>query len=131
MRVVVDTHCWLWFFLEPSRLSAEALAVLVDEESEIYFSTVSAWEIVIKYSLGKLSLPSPPAEYIPSRLFEMGHLSLPVEMSHIWSLQSLPEIHKDPFDRLLMGQAAKEGIPLMTADPMIRQYPGIPLFWAG
>lgn len=131
MKLLVDTHCWLWFFLSPDRLSAPALELLEDEDSEIFVSVASAWEIVIKHSLGKLSLPSPPDEYIPSRLAEMRHRTLPIELPHALALAGLPDHHKDPFDRILMAQAISEGIALMTADPAIREYSGVPLLWAG
>jgi PIN domain nuclease of toxin-antitoxin system len=131
LRFLVDTHCWLWFFLSPERLGNKSLELLEDESSDICFSVASAWEIVIKHSLGKLSLPLPPSEYIPARLSEMRHQTLAIELSHALNLARLPDRHKDPFDRILLSQAISEGIPLMTADPILRDYPGVPLLWAG
>lgn len=78
MKLLLDTHCWLWFLLSPSRLSPAALAALESEETAIFFSTASAWEIVIKFSTGKLGLPLPPEQYIPRRVAELGHQTLPI-----------------------------------------------------
>lgn len=130
MRVLVDTHCWLWQLGEPERLTAEARAVLSTRENDVFFSAASAWEIVIKHSVGRLSLPHAPAEYIPSRLAALGNVSLPVAQAHVLRLAALPLHHKDPFDRILIAQALVEGLHLITADPAMRSYE-VPIIWAG
>ena len=79
MKFLIDTHCWLWFLLSPEKLNKDARKLLQDPEHGIYLSAASAWEIVIKYDLGKLELPLEPSEYIPRRLEALGHESLPPE----------------------------------------------------
>jgi len=130
MRVLVDTHCWLWQLGEPQRLGEQARAVLSNCTNEAFFSASSAWEIVIKHALGRLSLPLPPAEYIPSRMTALGNLSLPVAQTHVLAVAALPPHHKDPFDRILIAQALTEGLQLITADPAMRMYE-VPIIWAG
>ena len=130
MKLLLDTHCWLWQLLEPVKLNASASALLIDPTHEIYFSAASAWEIVVKFGLGKLSIPQPPMEYIPDRMAAMGHRPLPITQTHALKLHGLPTVHKDPFDRILVAQALVENMQLMTADPMLRKYPA-PLIWAG
>ena len=129
MRVLVDTHCWLWQLGEPHRLGQQARTVLSSPENEVFFSAASAWEIVIKHTLGRLSLPSPPAEYIPSRMAALGNLSLPVAQTHVLRVAALPLHHKDPFDRVLIAQALVEGLTLITVDPVMRMYEA-PIIWA-
>lgn len=83
MKLLVDTHCWLWYLLAPEKLNARAQELLRGDESEIYFSAASAWEIVIKHALGKLVLPLPPAEYIPDRTAALRHHLAAIEMRHV------------------------------------------------
>lgn len=130
MKLLLDTHIWLWLIAEPERLRREALEALVSESNEVYFSAASAWEIVIKHSLGKLDLPLPPAAYVPSRVTALGHIPLPVAQAHTLGIAELPLHHKDPFDRILIAQARVDGMHLVTADHIIRGY-DVPLVWAG
>lgn len=102
----------------------------MDPGNEIYFSAASAWEIVVKFALGKLELPLPPTEYIPSRLARLGHQSLPILQSHALGIERLPLHHRDPFDRILIAQAQVEGLQLVTADKEITAY-DVPIVWAG
>lgn len=130
MRVLVDTHCWLWQLGEPQRLGEEARTTLSLPENEVFLSAASAWEIVIKHALGRLSLPIPPTEYIPSRMAALGNISLPVTQTHVLRVEDLPLHHKDPFDRVLIAQALAEGLHFVTADPVLRMYQ-VPIIWAG
>lgn len=130
MRLLVDTHCWLWYLLSPEKLNSASRAVLDNGSHSIYFSTASAWEIVIKAALGKLELPLPPSQYIPDRLARLGHQSLPILQEHVLHLESLPAHHKDPFDRILVAQAQMEELQLVTADQSLKLY-DLPLLWAG
>lgn len=129
MRILLDTHCWLWALGEPQRLSAQARALIADRGNEIFLSAASAWEISIKHALGKLTLPVDPAEYVPQRIEASGVSPLPIDVRHALLAGELPAHHRDPFDRLLVAQARLEGLTLMTADALLRPYQA-DLFWA-
>src|SRR5690349_2845427 len=116
MRLLVDTHCWLWQLLTPDRLNAEAADLLSDTSHDVFLSVASIWEIVIKYDLGKLTLPEPPARYIPERITLLGYCTLSIEPPHALRVEALPSHHKDPFDRILVAQAQVEDMPIVTAD---------------
>ena len=122
MRVLLDTHVWLWLQSEPERLSEASLEMLANPANELLLSAASAWEIAVKVGLGKLLLPAPPADYVPRRLATSGTTALPVELRHALHVATLPRHHSDPFDRLLVAQAQVEGLPLMTADPQLGAY---------
>lgn len=130
MKILLDTHCWLWYLLSPERLNRSAQDILRDPNNDVFLSVGSSWEIVIKTGLGKLSLPLPATEYIPDRLKALGHQSLPVFQHHVLQVAHLPAHHRDPFDRLLVAQAQAEELHLMTADPLLQAY-DVPIFWAG
>src|SRR5262245_39564542 len=122
MRLLVDTQCWLWLSLAPDRFSPRARRLVEDTANALYLSTASAWEIAIKFGLGKLRLPDPPAVYLPSRLTFLGMQVLVIELSHVLRVASLPPHHRDPFDRLLVAQAQAEDLAILTSDPAIRAY---------
>jgi PIN domain nuclease of toxin-antitoxin system len=130
LRLLLDTHCWLWFLLAPEKLSSEARRLLGSPQHETYLSVASVWEILLKFGIGKLSLPMPPSEYIPNRLALLGHISLPILQPHVLRLEALPSHHKDPFDRILVAQALVEGLQVVSADPAMVAY-DVPLIWAG
>jgi PIN domain nuclease of toxin-antitoxin system len=130
VKLLVDTHCWLWYLLTPERLNEPAQKALRDPENEIFFSVASSWEIVVKFGLGKLDLPLPPSNYIPDRLAKLGHQTLSIRQSHVLQLEALPLHHRDPFDRILVAQAQVEGLSLATADKVLTAY-DVPVFWAG
>ena len=96
----------------------------------IYLSAVSSWEIAIKVSLGKLSLPDPPHKYVPKRLADQGMQALPIEHAHALQVSTLRALHKDPFDRMLVAQAQLEKMCLLTADEQITHY-DVEIIWAG
>lgn len=123
MNILLDTHAFMLWVTDDSRLSIAAKAIITDPANTIYFSVVSAWEIIIKERTGKLSLPESPETYIPYRLDSNRFASLTVQMQHVLQIVSLPDIHRDPFDRLLIAQSQIENIPLLTVDHLIRQYP--------
>jgi PIN domain nuclease of toxin-antitoxin system len=122
VKILVDTQCWLWMALSPERLSAHARSLIETRDNELYLSAASAWEIAIKHGLGKLRLPEPPAQYVPSRLDTLRTLALPIEHSHALHVATLPTHHRDPFDRLLVAQAQVEDLPILTADPVFARY---------
>jgi PIN domain nuclease of toxin-antitoxin system len=122
VRILLDTHVFLWLQTEPARL-AEHLHMLEDRRNELIVSAVSSWEIAIKYRLGRLVLPEPPERYVPERLRIIGAKGLAIEHTHALAVAALAPLHRDPFDRLLVAQAILLDLPVMTADPMIVQYP--------
>lgn len=119
---MLDTQAWLWLQTTPDRLSESVLARLSDPENDLFLSAASAWEIAIKYALGKLPLPEPPTEYVPTRLRTSGASPLPVEHRHALHVATLPHHHRDPFDRLLIAQAQLNDLTLLTADPQFSSY---------
>jgi PIN domain nuclease of toxin-antitoxin system len=122
VKILLDTHVWLWLQASPERLSEAALALLRDGANLLYLSAASAWEIAVKHALGKLPLPEPPSRYVPDRLASSGVLPMAVETRHALHVANLPHHHRDPFDRLLVAQAQLEAMPVMTVDPQIRRY---------
>lgn len=121
-RYLIDTHVWLWMQTEPSRLRDETLDLLEDAANEIFLSAASAWEIAIKYRIGKLPLPEEPTTYVPDRMRRSGTTPLPVEHAHALQTSQLPDHHKDPFDRLLVAQAQLLDLPIVTVDDQIPDY---------
>ena len=122
MRILLDTHCWLWVLEIPERFSVESRALLDSHQNEYLLCAASAWEIAIQHALGRLRLPMAPAEFVRSRL-ELGRTTpLPIIHSHALRAGSLPAHHRDPFDHVLIAQAQLEGLSIMTADPRFRAY---------
>jgi PIN domain nuclease of toxin-antitoxin system len=119
---LLDTHCWLWWHIEPERLSERVTKIIEDGDTTIYFSVVSAWEIVIKYHWGKLRLPSSPYDYIPKRLEASFMDVLPVQLEHALRVEKLPRHHNDPFDRLLIAQALTERLTIISLDRQLQAY---------
>ena len=123
MRLLLDTQAWLWMLGAPDRLNDEARQLVEDTANVLLLSSASSWEIAIKWGLGKLELPEPPEEYVPSRLRSSGVTPIPIEHSHALRVTNLPHHHRDPFDRLLIAQALVEGVPILTADRVFAGYP--------
>lgn len=121
MRLLLDTHVFLWLQTEPERLG-EHLAVVEDTRTELLVSAASSWEIAIKHGLGRLALPEAPERYVPQRLRAIGATAIPVEHGHALAVATLPPLHRDPFDRLLVAQAQALGAPILTADPAVARY---------
>jgi PIN domain nuclease of toxin-antitoxin system len=122
LRLLLDTHVFLWLHTEPERLG-EHLAQVEDAGTELLVSAVVSWEIAIKHGLGRLPLPDIPARYVPERLRRIGAQSVPIEHSHALAVATLPPLHRDPFDRLLVAQASILDVPILTADPQVALYP--------
>ena len=112
----------LWWLTTPEKLSPAALAVVEDGSNELMMSAASALEITVKYAMGKLPLPEAPSVYLPARMRAHDVADLPVNLLHACGVERLPWHHRDPFDRLLVAQAQVESIPIITIDPLIRQY---------
>lgn len=122
MRALLDTQIFLWWNMNDPRLSPRQYELIADGSHELFLSTASVWEIVIKTRKGLLSLPEPVETYIPSRCERHRFNSLPVLLPHALAVSRLADHHRDPFDRLLIAQASREGIPVLTANPVFRQY---------
>jgi PIN domain nuclease of toxin-antitoxin system len=122
MKILLDTHTFLWWNTEDPQLSSRAREMIADGENEVFLSVASAWEISIKTAKGKLILPELPSSYILSRMALYRFQPLPVQISHAVQVYDLPRHHDDPFDRLLVAQSQVESIPLISADTEIRKY---------
>ncbi len=122
MKILFDTHTFLWWNTENPQLSPHAREMIADGQNEIFLSAASVWEISIKAAKGKLILPEIPSLYILSRMGLYRFQPLPVQISHAVQVYDLPRHHDDPFDRLLVAQSLVESMPLISADAEIRKY---------
>jgi PIN domain nuclease of toxin-antitoxin system len=127
VRLLLDTHAFLWFVAGDSRLSRAARAALEREDARLCVSAASVWEMAIKSSPGRLSLPGPLQDYLGEKAAE-GFELLPVDWLHAAAVERLPFHHRDPFDRLLVAQALVEGLPIVTPDRVFRKY-GAQVVW--
>lgn len=123
MKLLLDTHLLLWAAGMPERLSAPARAIIEARDSELFFSVASLWEIAIKRGLGRTDFQVDP-RLLRRGLLDNGYSELPIASEHAVAIDSLPPLHRDPFDRLLVAQATVEGIALLTSDSLVAQYPG-------
>jgi PIN domain nuclease of toxin-antitoxin system len=123
MRILLDTHILLWAAAGSPALSEQARQVLVSDATELYFSAASIWEVAIKTSLGRADFSVDPRQ-LRRGLLSNGYLELPVTGEHAIEVGSLPDVHKDPFDRILIAQSRVEGMRLVTADKLVAQYSG-------
>jgi PIN domain nuclease of toxin-antitoxin system len=122
VRLLLDTHIFLWLHTEPERLGKH-LPLVEDQRNELLLSAASSWEIAIKYAIGRLPLPESPERYVPDRMRAIGARGLPVEHSHALAVAALPPLHGDPFDRLLVTQAGLLDVPILSADTTVAAYP--------
>ena len=123
MKLLLDTHLLLWAAGQPERLSAAARTLLEDPRNELLFSAASLWEIALKNALGREDFRVEP-RLLRRGLLDNGYAELPITSQHAVNIDSLPPLHKDPFDRLLLSQALSEGMTLLTADAQLAQYTG-------
>ncbi len=128
MRVLLDTHAFLWAITADQRLSAAAQRIFLGAGNTLLLSAASLWEIAIKVRIGKLPLPRPENRYLGGQLSRNAIEVLRVEASHVLRLFELPDIHRDPFDRLLVAQCQVEGLPLVSGDAQLRQY-AVEILW--
>jgi PIN domain nuclease of toxin-antitoxin system len=122
VRLLLDTHVWLWWNTEPEKLSTTVRRQIGDPANEVFLSAASVWELAIKRRLGKLSLPEPVSAYVRRRLETDDIRGLPVSVEHAAAVESLEALHRDPFDRLLIVQARHEGLRLLTSDEQVLAY---------
>jgi PIN domain nuclease of toxin-antitoxin system len=123
MRVLLDTHTFLWFVLGEPQLTANAKALIEEPGNEKLVSPASYWELAIKISLGKYTLSQPYKEFMERGIVANGFIVLPVELKHTAVLTTLPFHHRDPFDRLIIAQAMAEGIAIVSGDTAFDAYP--------
>lgn len=123
MKLLLDTHVLLWAAAQPERLPAKLRRLLRDEQNSLLFSAASLWEIAIKRGLRRKDFEVDP-RLLRRGLLDNGYDELPILSDHVVAIDSLPAIHKDPFDRLLVAQATVEGLTLLTLDPIVASYPG-------
>ena len=128
MKLLLDTHTFLWFVNNSPGLTTQARDLLEDEFNELYLSAASAWEMAIKSSMGRLQLPAPVVTFIPTQLQINDIHWLPIEFAHLGVVETLPFHHKDPFDRLLVAQSLAEQMPLVSGDPKLDAY-GVQRLW--
>jgi len=122
MNLLLDTHVFIWYTMDADRLSAKALDAIQAAENPIFISQVSIWEMQIKHNIGKLELPFTVQEMVDAQLAKNAFNCLRIKNRHLWQLESLPHIHKDPFDRLLVSQALCENLTLISRDYHIKKY---------
>jgi PIN domain nuclease of toxin-antitoxin system len=126
MKILLDTHIFLWFISGDSRLSANIRDAIRDTDNEVYLSVVSIWESIIKYQLGKLPFPESPAIYLPKQRDLHQISSLAIDEKSVAQLAQLPLLHRDPFDRMLICQSLQNGLAIATVDAAIQAY-SVPL----
>lgn len=123
MRLLIDTHTFLWFIDDDPSLTPLAKSLIAEPSNEILLSVASAWEIAIKVRLGKLTLPAPLLAFLRAQLLTNSIQLLPISLEHATSVADLPLHHRDPFDRLIIAQAMVENLPVVSADAAFDNYP--------
>lgn len=122
MKLLLDTHIFLWFISGDSKLSKNFQDAIRNSENEVYLSSISIWESIIKYQLGKLPLPAPPEIYLPKQRDLHLIASLALDEDSVIQLSQLPPLHRDPFDRMLICQALQNNLTIVTVDAAVRAY---------
>ena len=123
MKLLLDTHIFLWFISGDARLNEDMKASIRSNDNEVFLSIVSLWETIIKNRLGRLQLPEPVESYLPTQRQRHEISSLSLDEASVSHLAELPAIHRDPFDRMLICQAMEHGLTIVTVDNTIRAYP--------
>jgi PIN domain nuclease of toxin-antitoxin system len=121
VRLLLDTHAFLWWCGDDPRLGDVERQAIRDGANEVFVSAASVWEMALKQGLGRLQGPEPASAAVTRLGFE----PLPIAHAHAEAIASLPPLHRDPFDRMLVAQARTEGLTLVTLDPLVRAYPGV------
>ena len=122
MKILLDTHIFLWWITDDLRLPTHIRKIMADGENELFLSAASCWEIAIKSRIGSLKLPAKPDIFIAEQMALNAIQSLPIQASHALHVFNLPHHHRDPFDRMIIAQAQLEDLPVLTSDPMIAKY---------
>jgi PIN domain nuclease of toxin-antitoxin system len=122
MKILLDTHIFLWFISGDNRLSTDVRDAIRNLDNEVYLSVVSVWEVIVKHQLGKLPLPESPEIYLPKQRDRHQIASINLDEGSVAQLVKLPSLHRDPFDRMLICQALQHGLTIATVDAAIRAY---------
>jgi PIN domain nuclease of toxin-antitoxin system len=122
MNLLLDTHVFLWYISGDKKLQADVKDAIRDPANRVYLSVASVWEAIIKHQIRKLVLPQPPEEYLPEQRERHRIWSLSVDEGSVKQLARLPQLHRDPFDRMLICQALEHRLTIATVDPLIRAY---------
>jgi PIN domain nuclease of toxin-antitoxin system len=122
MNALLDTHTFLWWVMDAPQLSETAKTFIANPDNKLLFSVASAWEIIIKVNTGKLNIPEEVDTYITNRLTENRFEVLEIELAHVLQVAKLSDLHRDPFDRIIIAQSQVMGLPILTIDRLIRQY---------
>lgn len=125
MKLLLDTCTFLWIVADAPQLSRRARTLFQAPENDVFLSAGSAWEIAIKHALGRLRLPGEAARFVPEMREAHGIETLPIDEASTLHIARLPELHRDPFDRLLVSQAIVHGLTILTPDRLIAQYPAL------
>ncbi|MGH2546694.1 MAG: type II toxin-antitoxin system VapC family toxin [Actinomycetota bacterium] len=128
MRLLLDTHALLWWITDDDQLSEKAGEAIADGANDVYLSAASAWEIAIKAGLGRIRLPGDAWTFTPDQLERNAFQALPVHVAHAVAVITLPDVHRDPFDRMLVAQAMTEGLTIVSGDQDLSRYP-VPVVW--
>jgi PIN domain nuclease of toxin-antitoxin system len=128
MKLLLDTHTFIWWAIQKARLSATALAAMQNTQNQLMLSVASLWEMQLKTQLGKLHFTLPLSQLIEDQQRVNGLQLLPIEPDHIYALDQLPYHHKDPFDRLLIAQTLTENLSMVSADPAFKGY-SVQIIW--
>ncbi len=123
MKLLLDTHIFLWYISGDVKLAASTRDIIRDPQTAVYLSVASVWEAIVKYQLGKLPLPQPAAQYLPQQRERHKLTSLPLDEASVARLETLPGLHRDPFDRMLICQSLEHQLSIATVDPVLRAYP--------
>jgi PIN domain nuclease of toxin-antitoxin system len=122
MKLLLDTHIFLWFISGSSRLSDRQCSAICDPDNDVYLSIISIWEVIIKHQLGKLPLPESPEIYLPRQRDAHQIASLNLDEGSVAQLANLPPLHRDPFDRMLICQALHNDLTIVTVDLAVLNY---------
>jgi PIN domain nuclease of toxin-antitoxin system len=122
MKLLLDAHTFLWWITDDQKLSGRAREIISDGSNELFLSAATGWEIAIKVQIGRLKLPEEPIRFILEQMRINAIQSLPIQMNHALHVSTLPQHHRDPFDRLLIAQAQLEGLPVLSSDHQLANY---------
>ena len=122
MRILLDTHAFLWWITGDQRLSQRSIECISDGSNELFFSVASGWEIAIKAGLGRIDIPDPLDRFVSEHLFRNHMDVLAIQLSHALHVITLPHFHRDPFDRMLISQAQIERLPILSSDKLLAAY---------
>jgi PIN domain nuclease of toxin-antitoxin system len=128
MKLLLDTCTFLWLIIDDRALTGRVKELFINPDNEVFLSVVSSWEIAVKYSIGRLELPEDPRLYIPAQRDKHGIQSLMLDEASSSTISSLPKVHNDPFDRMLISQALIHGLTILSPDELIKKYP-VRILW--